>query len=884
MARPIVVETLESRIAPAFSAVVNLSDLDGGIGTKILGSSYDYSGYVVSDAGDVNGDGFADALISSDGADADAYVVFGKAGSLGAALNLSAIDGTNGFKIRGDGVSSLSTAGDINGDGFDDILVGAYYSSSGEYGYATGATYVIFGKATGFGTTVELSSLNGTNGFKIEGEESYDYSGSSVSGAGDINGDGFDDIIIGAYAADPNGSRSGASYVVFGKATGFTATLELSDLDGLNGFKIYGEAAGDRAGSSVSGAGDVNGDGFNDIVIGARSAPEGYGAGVTYVIFGKAGGFGATLELSSINGTNGFRINGVNDYDFSGSEVSGAGDLNGDGFDDILIGASGESTNGYSSGAAYVVFGKAAGFGASLNLSSLNGINGFVMKGGAEYDYFGASVSAAGDINGDGFDDILIGARGVDHPTGGSSGATYVIFGKSGSFNATLDPSTLDGTIGLKIMGEVGGDSLGRSVSNAGDINGDGVVDILIGSNNSANGSYSGATYVIYGQREVDVFFSKNGRIATFTDIDGDLVSVKVNKGTLSKGDFNFVGAGMWQKLDLSQDALLSGAKVTVSVKKLGGGNGKVSLGYLDARGIDLGLVKLPGDLGQIDVGDNTFTTPALKSLTVGSIGVLTSGLSSTQSDFAGALRKLVVQGDLRGTISVAGGVDGGIGSASIAGNLDGSAGGVFNGLLRATGKIGSVTVKGSVIGGAEFSGVMAGSKLGKVKIGGDLTSSDTENPVVISALGEPNAPTAAKSVAIGGVTVTGNVLNAQILAGYTATLAAANADASIGAIVVGKNWTASSIVAGVADAPVNGFGQNDALISGGLPDVIATIASVRIKGTAIGSTAVGDHFGITAERVSKLKIGTAASVLDRTANNVVLDAANSDFRVVDFA
>lgn len=344
------------------------------------------------------------------------------------------------------------------------------------------------------------------------------------------------------------------------------------------------------------------------------------------------------------------------------------------------------------------------------------------------------------------------------------------------------------------------------------------------------------------------------------------------------------LGGGTWQKLDLNQDALLSGAKVTVTVKKVGGGNGKVDLGYLDARGIDLASVKLPGDLGQIDVGDNTFTTPALKSLAVGSIGAVTSGQSATQSDFAGALRKLIVRGDLKGTISVAGGADGNIGSASIGGNLDGSAGGLFSGLLRAVGKIGSVNVKGSVIGGAEFSGIIAGSKIGKVKIGGDLASSDPENPVVISALGEPNAATTAKSKAIGGVTITGNVLNAQILAGYTADLAAANTDAGIGAIVVGKNWTASSIVAGVADFPVNGFGQNDAPISGGLPDVIATIASVRIKGTATGSPGVDDHFGITAGRVLKLKIGTVASVLDGAANNVLLDTANSDFRVVDFA
>src|SRR5215204_920303 len=118
-----------------------------------------------------------------------------------------------------------------------------------------------------FGAVLDLSSLDGTTGFQISGEAEGDRSGFSVSGAGDINGDGFDDVIVGAPGADPNGPGSGAAYVVFGKASGFVANLNLSTLTGTNGFRISGAAAGDASGGSVSAAGDVNGDGYDDVII-----------------------------------------------------------------------------------------------------------------------------------------------------------------------------------------------------------------------------------------------------------------------------------------------------------------------------------------------------------------------------------------------------------------------------------------------------------------------------------------------------------------------------------------------------------------------------------------------------------------------------------------
>ena len=179
---------------------------------------------------------------------------------------------------------------------------------------------MVFGNSTGFSPTLDLSTLNGTNGFILNGIAAYDFSGVSVSSAGDVNGDGIDDLIIGAFRADPNGSESGQSYVVFGNSTGFSPTLDLSTLNGTNGFILNGIAAGDQSGISISSAGDVNGDGIDDLIIGAIFAdPNGYSSGQSYVVFGNSTGFSPTLDLSTLNGTNGFILNGIAASDNSGT-------------------------------------------------------------------------------------------------------------------------------------------------------------------------------------------------------------------------------------------------------------------------------------------------------------------------------------------------------------------------------------------------------------------------------------------------------------------------------------------------------------------------------------------------------------------------------------
>jgi Ca2+-binding RTX toxin-like protein len=495
----------------AFSGL-NLGTLDGTSGFRLNGASAsDQSGNSVASAGDVNGDGYDDLIVGARYADPNgnlsgaSYVVFGKASGFAATLALSTLDGTTGFRLDGAATSdrsgwSVASAGDVNGDGYDDLIVGARFADPNGTSNA-GSSYVVFGKASGFAATVALSTLDGTTGFRMDGAAVNDFSASSVASAGDVNGDGYDDLIVGAHGADPNGGSSGSSYVVFGKASGFAATLALSTLDGTTGFRLNGAAAADYSGGSVASAGDVNGDGYDDLIVGAWGAdPNGTTrAGASYVVFGKASGFAATLGLGTLDGTTGFRLDGAAAEDLSGFSVASAGDVNGDGYADLIVGAQRADPNGADSGATYVVFGKASGFAATLGLGTLDGTTGFRLAGAAG-DQSGYSVASAGDVNGDGYDDLIVGAKYAD-PNGADSGASYVVFGKASGFLASIVPGSLDGTTGLRLSGTAANDWSGFSVASAGDVNGDGYADLIVGAPLAdPNGTSSGSSYVVFGR------------------------------------------------------------------------------------------------------------------------------------------------------------------------------------------------------------------------------------------------------------------------------------------------------------------------------------------------------------------------------------------------
>ncbi|MBN4004886.1 hypothetical protein [Nostoc sp. LPT] len=517
-----------------------LSSLNGNNGFAINGIAVeDQSGWSVSNAGDINNDGFDDLIIAAPFADPNgndfsgqSYVVFGGTNvARSGTFNLSSLDGTNGFKINGLGYYnglgwSVSNGGDINDDGIDDLIIGAPYASpNGNSG--AGQSYVVFGGTNvGSAGTFDLSLLNGTNGFAINGIFAGDNSGYSVSNAGDINNDGIDDLIIGAQSASPNGnSRAGQSYVVYGGTNVASGgTLNLSDLNGTNGFSINGIAADDFSGYSVSNAGDINNDGIDDLIIGAyHASPNGNQyAGQSYVVYGGTNvSSDGTLNLSDLNGTNGFTINGIDYIDELGISVSNAGDINNDGIDDLIIGAWHASRNFINEvGQTYVVFGGTnVGSGGIFDLSSLNGTNGFKINGINSSSYSGFSVSNAGDTNDDGIDDLIIGAFGASQ--------SYVVYeGKNVGSGGSFDLSSLNSTNGFAINGAINGiREAGRSVSKAGDINGDGIGDLIIGAwLSSPNGNLqAGQSYVIYGSATPTLDF--NG-----TDQNDNLIGTPNNE------------------------------------------------------------------------------------------------------------------------------------------------------------------------------------------------------------------------------------------------------------------------------------------------------------------------------------------------------------------
>jgi predicted nucleic acid-binding Zn-ribbon protein len=373
---------------------------------------------------------------------------------------------------------SVAMAGDVNGDGYNDMVIGAPFNS--ENGNYAGQVYLILGGPTGWRQDFDL----GTADASWWGENKEDQAGMAVAGAGDVNGDGFDDIIVGAFANDEVCDMCGKVYLIFGKTDGWQMDLSLAKVDA----SIVGTQTSEEAGFSVAGIGDVNGDGFDDIAFGAPANSD-YGqySGRVYVFFGKADNW----FLGMKDGNADAAFYGSVDYDNAGYSVAGAGDVNKDGYDDIIIGAPYNDDSSNDAGAAYINFGKTSGWVMDFNLKSSDAR----LLGEKDTDNAGAAVAGAGDINKDGYDDVLIGAPYSDcDGTKGDGGQTYVMLGKPTGWS---NPQFL-GTADASFWGQEDKDRIGVSLSSAGDINSDGFDDILIGAPyDQDSGSEAGQVYLI---------------------------------------------------------------------------------------------------------------------------------------------------------------------------------------------------------------------------------------------------------------------------------------------------------------------------------------------------------------------------------------------------
>jgi hypothetical protein len=419
--------------------------------------------------------------------------------------------GKGGFVINGESAAdlsglSISTAGDVNGDGLADLIIGARDSDAN--GTNSGRAYVVFGKTDT--TAVNLSDIvAGKGGFVINAATSGEEVGISVSAAGDMNGDGLADLYVGAPRST---NVSGRAYVVFGKAS--TAAVSLSSITSAansTGFYLAG-ASTSAAGAGIAGLGDVNGDGLSDLAYGfpqydVASGPR--DAGRSIIVFGRTTSVTAADSGSSAQ----FSFMGAGVSDASGSSVAAAGDFNGDGLADVLIGvgsADGTAGVGADAGRTYLIFGRtdprAVGtsgtFSNNASLSAVSsGVGGFAIDGLNTGDGFGYSAVGAGDVNGDGLADLLIGARGADVNGNPDAGRSYVVFGRTGATTKVALSDIINGSGGFVINGQNAGEASGWKVAAAGDLNGDGLADMLVSANaaDTAGGADAGRTYVVFG-------------------------------------------------------------------------------------------------------------------------------------------------------------------------------------------------------------------------------------------------------------------------------------------------------------------------------------------------------------------------------------------------
>jgi hypothetical protein len=396
-------------------------------------------GYSVSSAGDVNGDGYDDAIGGAyrydaagrtDAGRADVY--YGSASGLSLTPAWTGVGDWNGAFFG----HSVSTAGDVNGDGYDDIIVGAPNPTNTD---KLGRAYAYYGSASGLSLTPNWTAV---------GDQAVAWFGRRVHTAGDVNGDGYDDVIVGAPHEDDPDRDEGEAFVYYGSPSGLSTTPSWTAED---------DQAWSLFARDAKGAGDVNGDGYDDVIIGAHFYDgDQLNEGKAWIYFGSASGLSATP---------GWSAEGNQRDAWFGRSIATAGDVNRDGYADVVVGAPKLDDPEVDEGESFVYYGSPTGPSITAD---------WTAEADQSDAWFGRSVARAGDVNGDGYTDVIIGAPNYDAnpPSDSDDGKVFVYYGSASGLSPSPNWTRL-----------INQDHAwyGRSVATAGDVNGDGFDDIIIG-------------------------------------------------------------------------------------------------------------------------------------------------------------------------------------------------------------------------------------------------------------------------------------------------------------------------------------------------------------------------------------------------------------------